>query len=349
MTGAANLRRRSQFRRRRVRLALQLLVSAGVIVLLLSQLDVTQTVDLLRSGEYAYVIAALAIFVSTTWLMAWRWQLLLASKGIREPLAWLTKLYFIGYAAANVLPTAVGGDAVRIIEHARRRPQARAEAGAAVIIERALGGAATLLLAAAAIPFVAGRFDAAWLVALIGALLVAATVLFFALLFSARARRRVEGRSIPNAHRSRLREAINSLYGALHDYRSRPGVLVVVIAITLAAQLARIVAMWMCGEAVGIAVSPFVYFILGPLLFMIQMIPFTLNGLGVREGFFVAFLTRFGVSTEPAFAAGLLYFAVTVAAALPGGLILLWRSLSPTAEEADRVAQGEPLSTRPPT
>jgi uncharacterized protein (TIRG00374 family) len=348
VTGAANLGRRSQFRRRRVRLALQLLVSAGVIVLLVSQLDLTQTVDLLRSGEYAYVIAALAIFVSTTWLMAWRWQLLLASKGIREPLAWLTKLYFIGYAAANVLPTAVGGDAVRIIEHARRRPQARAEAGAAVIIERALGGAATLLLAAAAIPFVAGRFDAVWLVAL-GALLVAATVLFFVLLFSARARRRVEGRSIPNAHRSRLREAINSLYGALHDYRSRPGVLVVVIAITLAAQLARIVAMWMCGEAVGIAVSPFVYFILGPLLFMIQMIPFTLNGLGVREGFFVAFLTRFGVSTEPAFAAGLLYFAVTIAAALPGGLILLWRSLSPTAEEADRVAQGEPLSTRPPT
>jgi glycosyltransferase 2 family protein len=348
VTGAANLGRRSQFRRRRVRLALQLLVSAGVIVLLVSQLDLTQTVDLLRSGEYAYVLAALAIFVSTTWLMAWRWQLLLASKGIREPLAWLTKLYFIGYAAANVLPTAVGGDAVRIIEHARRRPQARAEAGAAVIIERALGGAATLLLAAAAIPFVAGRFDAVWLVAL-GALLVAATVLFFVLLFSARARRRVEGRSIPNAHRSRLREAINSLYGALHDYRSRPGVLVVVIAITLAAQLARIVAMWMCGEAVGIAVSPFVYFILGPLLFMIQMIPFTLNGLGVREGFFVAFLTRFGVSTEPAFAAGLLYFAVTIAAALPGGLILLWRSLSPTAEEADRVAQGEPLSTRPPT
>jgi hypothetical protein len=57
------------------------------------------------------------------------------------------------------------------------------------------------------------------------------------------------------------------------------------------------------------------------------MVPITVNGLGVRESFFVFFLDRFGVPADAAFAAGFLFFAVTIAAALPGGLILAWRSV----------------------
>jgi uncharacterized membrane protein YbhN (UPF0104 family) len=57
--------------------------------------------------------------------MAWRWGVLLAANGIHEPFGWLVRMYFVGYAAGQVLPTAVGGDAVRIIEHARRRRRPR--------------------------------------------------------------------------------------------------------------------------------------------------------------------------------------------------------------------------------
>jgi glycosyltransferase 2 family protein len=69
--------------------------------------------------------------------------------------------------------------------------------------------------------------------------------------------------------------------------------------------------------------------ILGPLLFVIMLVPFTINGLGVREAFFVAFLGRFGVDADTAFAVGFLFYAVTVATSVPGGLVILWRSLRP--------------------
>jgi glycosyltransferase 2 family protein len=91
-----------------------------------------------------------------------------------------------------------------------------------------------------------------------------------------------------------------------------------------------VIAIWLCGEAVGIDVSPWVYVILGPLLFLVQMIPFTLNGIGVREAFFVGFLGRFDVPQEAAFAAGFLYFAVSIATSLPGA-ILFWRNVRPAA------------------
>ena len=57
---------------------------------------------------------------------------------------------------------------------------------------------------------------------------------------------------------------------------------------------------WLCGEAVGIDVSPLVYIIMGPLLFLVMLIPFTINGLGVREAFFIAFLGASGwTPTQP--------------------------------------------------
>ena len=125
--------------RKHAKIVLQVVVSLGVLAYLLWQIDLAKTIDLIGDANGLLLLAALAIFVATTWAMAWRWQLLLASKGIREPLGWLTKLYFIGYAAGQVLPTGVGGDAVRIVEHSRRRPDAKGEAAAAVVVEGATG------------------------------------------------------------------------------------------------------------------------------------------------------------------------------------------------------------------
>jgi glycosyltransferase 2 family protein len=103
--------------RRSYKVALQLGVSAALVGILLWQIDVVRTAELVVSSSPGYLLGALAIHVATTWLLAWRWQILLASKGIHEPLGWLTKLYFVGYAAGQVLPTSIGGDALRIVEH----------------------------------------------------------------------------------------------------------------------------------------------------------------------------------------------------------------------------------------
>ena len=61
-----------------------------------------------------------------------------------------------------------------------------------------------------------------------------------------------------------------------------------------------------------------VYYVMGPLLFLVMLVPFTLNGFAVREAFFVSFLGSLGVGAEQAFAAGFLFFLVTVIIALPG-------------------------------
>jgi glycosyltransferase 2 family protein len=310
---------------RPVRITLQVLVSAGVLAYLIWQINLGETIDLIAAANGWYLLAAYVIFLVTTVGMAWRWKALLASKGIHEPLSWLTKIYFVGYAAGQVLPTSIGGDTVRIAAHARRRPDAKAEAAGAVLMERVVGSVGTLVLVAMGLVLAIGRYNNIREIVILELALSAGLAIALALMFSRRTNAWLQERG----GTKRVARGFRSLWEALHGYRSQPRALFVVLGATVVFQFIRIISIWLCGEAVGVDVSPLVYIVMGPLLFLVMLIPFTINGLGVREAFFIAFLGRFGVDADAAFATGFLFYAVTVASSIPGAAIMIWDSVRP--------------------
>ena len=98
-------------------------------------------------------------------------------------------------------------------------------------------------------------------------------------------------------------------------------------SVTAVVQVARIFAIYAAGRAVGIGLSPLPYVVLGPLLFLVMLVPFTINGLAVREAFFVNFLGHLHVGGDAAFACGFLFFLMTVLLALPGVFVLMRENL----------------------
>src|ERR671937_1597300 len=106
--------------RRVLRLVATLVVTGLCTAYLVWKIDLSTTGHLLAHAEIAYFLAAVAIMVGSVWPMAWRWQQLLHARGIHDRLPWLVRAYFVAYTAGQLLPTAVGGDAVRIFETARR-------------------------------------------------------------------------------------------------------------------------------------------------------------------------------------------------------------------------------------
>jgi glycosyltransferase 2 family protein len=317
---------------RPLRVALTLTVTVLCTAYLVWKIDLSRTIDVLIDAKLGYLLLALAIMVVTILPMAWRWQLLLRAKGIADELPWLTRAYFVSYAAGQVLPTSVGGDAVRIYETARRHPGHGDTAAASVLLERAIGGAVTLILAAVGFLLAVGHYDVGpylW----IEALFVVGTIVCGFLLFSRRARPLLRlGR--PVLAFFRLDRLAARLYEAMHSYRDHVGVLLAVGVITLGVQAARVLAIWCSGKAVGIDLSPRPYYVMGPLLFLVMLVPFTVNGLAVRESFFVSFLGNLGVDADSAFAAGFLFFVVTLVMSLPGALILAWEGLRGTGGRA---------------
>jgi glycosyltransferase 2 family protein len=313
---------------RRVRVVLTLLVTGLCLAYLIWKIDLGRTLRVIADADPWYLLLALALMVVTILPMAWRWQLLLRAKGVDDEMPWLTRAYFVSYAAGQILPTSVGGDAVRIYETARRHPGHGDTGAATVLLERAIGGAATLVLAAVGFLLAVGHYDVGaylW----IEAFFVVATIVLGFLLFSRRARPLLRlGRPLLAA--VRLDRLVSRVYVAMHSYRDHVGVLLTVFAATLGIQAVRVLAIWLSGEAVGIDLSPRPYYVMGPLLFLVMLIPFTVNGFAVRESFFVSFLGNLGVDPDQAFAAGFLFFVITILMATPGAVILAWEGMRGT-------------------
>ena len=311
--------------KRPLRVVATLLLTGLAVAYLVWKTDIGRTADVLAATDPAWFGLSVAIMILTALPMALRWQWLLAARGVRDTFLWLTRSYFVSYAASQVLPTSIGGDAVRVVETSRRHPGRVGDLTAIVLLERGLGGAATVLLGAIGFALALGRYDVGaylWL-----ELLFVLGTIVLAVLFFARSVRPLLVRSLPLLGRMRLDRPLRSFYDGVHAFRSHGRLLATVFSLTFALQAIRVLSIWAAAKAVGIDLSPLVYYVMGPLFFLVLIVPFTLNGFAVREAFFVSFLGQLGVDPEAAFAAGFLFFLVTVAMALPGVVVLLAEGL----------------------
>ena len=310
---------------RRLRVVGTVVLTGLAVAYLAWKIDVGRTAELLRDADPWWFALAVAIMTGTALPMALRWKWLLAARGMVDRFWWLTRSYFVSYTASQVLPTSIGGDAVRVVETSRRHPGRVGDLTAIVVLERGLGGAATVLLGAIGFALALGRYDVGaylWL-----ELLFVLGTIVLGVLFFTRSARPLLARSVPLLARVRLDRPVRAFYEGVYAFRAFGRLLGKVFTLTFTLQAIRVLSIWAAAKAVGIDLSPLVYYVMGPLFFLVLLVPFTLNGLAVREAFFVSFLGQLGVGADEAFAAGFLFFLVTVAMALPGGVILLWEGL----------------------
>ena len=230
--------------------------------------------------------------IGTALPMALRWQWMMRAQGMEDSFAWLTRAYFVSYTASQVLPTSIGGDAMRVFETARRHPGRTGDVTAIILLERGLGGAGTVLLGAIGFVLAVGRYDVGAYLWLEGLFVLGTLVLVF--LFFARSARPLLARSQPLLRRLRVERPLRALYDGVHHFRGHLRLVVVVFVFTTAIQAVRILAIWAAARAVGIDLGPRIYYVMGPLFFLVLLVPFTLNGIAVREAFFVSFLGSVG-------------------------------------------------------
>jgi hypothetical protein len=218
----------------------------------------------------------------------------------------------------------VGGDAVRVVDLGRRTGS-MAEATSSVVVDRVVGSAAVVVLAAAGALAGGGGLGTGAVAALEIGLAVATAAVAF-LLFSRRARVLLRP-IVPVARGLRIEAPARSLYHAMHAYRNHAGALGLVFLLGLGAQLLRVAVIGLLAHGMGLHIGVATLLLLGPVLFLVTMVPVSLNGIGLREATFVVVLGGVGVAREDAFVLGLAFFAVGVLTALLGGVVLLRRSL----------------------
>jgi uncharacterized protein (TIRG00374 family) len=304
-----------------VRTVATLALGGICIAYILWKIDLRETAHVLANASIPDFLLAIALTIGAVLPLTWRWQKLLAARGVDERYAWLLRTAFTSYAVAQVLPTSLGGDASRIFSTSRRHRGSASAVTGSVLLERVLGGFATLLLAAVGFLLAIGRYDVGAYLWIEAAILVASVLAVF-VLFSQRARRPL-ARRVGVLRTLRVERPLRAAYDGIHGYRSHGRLLAWSFALTTCVQVFRVLGIWLVARAVGVHLSPRPFFVLGPLLFLVMLVPFTVNGLAVREAFFVSFLGTLHVPADPAFATGFLFYLLSLASAVPGALLLM--------------------------
>ena len=98
---------------------LKITVSAGLLYLLFTRVDVAMVWRLMRSASIGWIACALALYLVMILVSTWRWQVLLRTQHVQVPAGTLVNSYLAACFANNFLPSNIGGDVIRIADTAR--------------------------------------------------------------------------------------------------------------------------------------------------------------------------------------------------------------------------------------
>jgi uncharacterized protein (TIRG00374 family) len=316
--------------RRTALVALKIAVSLALLAYLLSTTDLGALNDRLRAADLVDLLVAVVCFVSMLALATWRWQMLLGALGAPAPIRRLTASYLVATFFNNFLPSNIGGDIVRVRD-TRPLTGSTATSLAVVGIDRILGFGALYLLAAVAFvlapPAVRGLAGAR-------AVLLALALLFGFLayvFFRPGTARWIMGvtrlSSIEWA-----REQFEVVQGAVHAYRAKLATIWLAGAASVVLQALVVLYYLAIARGLGIPLPASAAFLMVPLCTLLQAVPVSFNGWGLREGLFTLYFSQVGLPRPSALAFSLVGASLMVLLSLSGAFVWMARGAPAPAD-----------------
>ena len=289
-------------------------MSIGLLALLVTRIEPDQLVPPNRSLAGSLFFLSLGLlFMAVSFLVAsWRWQRVLAVYDQTIPLRTLLKHYLAGQFVGNAMPSTVGGDVLRISRCSKDTGSTEI-AFASVVIERLTGFVALPLLifvGFALRPDLLG-VGRSWLAiaTAFASLLVLAVILVLA------ASPRLAGRYV---HRANWTRYFGIIHVGIDRMRRDPRDASAALGAAIVYQLTVVAAVYCAVHTIGLTIPNGAVLAFIPAVAMVQVLPISVGGLGVREAMLALLLHPLGVPTGQAVAVGLLWYAMTLLVSLAG-------------------------------
>lgn len=313
---------------------LRLIVSVGLMVFVI--VLVGQDREKLINVNWTLIPVAWMLMLISTCVKAFRWGLLVHQSHLDLTYRRLLGTYLIGSFFSTVLPTSVGGDAVRAVDTAAKSGRV-ADAASSVLIERGIGllvviGSGSLFalfLEPGKVPkifilvvhlmFAAGlagviMLRRGWFIEPIASLLV-------------------------RLRQEKLAVKVHHLQEALSGHLGSPLILSEMIVLSAVANTLTMAATYLVLVAVTDPISVGAFVPMIALATAAELIPISPAALGVKESAYVFFLGLIGVGSASAGVIAIIMRVLTWGHAMVGGVVYMARTLHAPAEEKAAYAQ----------
>ncbi len=278
---------------------LKLAVSALLLVLIVKKAGPHSVLMHIRSMNLWLFLLSTAIYIVMSWIVALRWRILLEGRyGVGK----LFSLQMIGNFFNTILPSSMGGDAVKAYYLYRESKQGGKSFGS-VFLDRYMGLLARLslgLVSALAASAELKSIGMQWAIPALFAVFTAGSLVM-------------------------LRFRIGGKFGAVADFydyiqsrlKSRRMVLKTFL-LSLVIQTLLILMIATVALSIGRTLSFIELFVFVPIIMTIMIIPASISGFGIREGAFVTLFGLTGIPSAVSVSISFLWYLSTAAASLIG-------------------------------
>lgn len=310
--------------RTRLLFGVRLVVSVGLLAVLFSRVDSRALWASAKQASLPWLFVAIGVYFIHVAASTWRWRVLLDAQHVHVPRGTLLSSYLVAIFFNNFLPSNIGGDVVRVRDTAKQT-RSKTLATAIILVDRGLG-LLSLVLVAALGATVIGRLQGhvpspIWPVWLWAGFLVAASASAPLILSPVALGRLLRPLSV--LHPTWVGERIEKLTGAVEKFRNQPRALAECFLGALCVQALLIVYHLAIVHALHIPVGLWDLAVIVPISFMVQMVPVSVNGFGVREATFSLYFVRLGLPIQSGVLVSLGATVVMMIFSLSGAVLYL--------------------------
>lgn len=294
----------------------RLLFSAIAVVFVFYQLDFNALFTYLAKIDIRYYVLAIVIQILGALVAAYKWGRIMDRIGYTSPFNFYAKAYLVGCLFNQLLPTSVGGDAIRVA-YTHQLGAGLRKGFYGVFADRYYGIMGLLLLNAVSLFFLQNKIPSSiytvlyLTIALLGSCLIAALV-------------------PSQLHFLQKIKFIRGIYQLSHILVSSMGSFRQTLMLLLLAVLSNfltIYAAYLIALSLNLQINLLDLLGIMPAITLITLLPISFAGWGLREGAMIGFLLFLHIPKAGILALSLLYGVMLILASLPGLYIYLFNRL----------------------
>ena len=298
------------------RAAAKIAVSAGLLFLIFRKVQMSEPSMRIGGGDWGPILFVWLMQTILPFVQAQRWRLIAAALEARLPYVSAVSNVYVGQFFNQLLPSSVGGDAVRVWKLTRIMPLQTALSSVALDRVMALVAVPIILLLGSGlllriVPAGPFRWSLFAMIALAGCGLL--------LLFTA------DRVPLPGAIiDSRVVSALRGIPPAARRLFSNPGCFFRALFLSIVIHLGVGTSLWILAENAGADAPLAAFLLLAPLIAMVTTVPISVGGWGVREGAMITALSLVDIPPSVALTVSIQFGLIMLVVGLPGGLITLF-------------------------
>ncbi|NOQ31413.1 MAG: flippase-like domain-containing protein [Helicobacteraceae bacterium] len=291
---------------------IKLLITIAIFYALSRYINFDSVLKIAENANIFYLFTALIFQFMSTYIAAYRWYLIMDLLVFRESIVFYIKSYFKGSFFNQLLPSSIGGDAIRVLELGQM-DYSKKEAFYGIFVDRVVGLVGLLILNIIANFLFYGTFPV-WLFQLINIITLSGIAGFIFLM------------NIKHFHFLSKFAPTNLFYRLSKRmaqlYESKV-LLLKHLSVSVVVHIFSILSIYALSLAVHLDLDLNVFLIAIPPVILLTIVPISLAGWGVREGAMVGILMLVGAAKVEVITVSILYGLVLIISSLPGALFWL--------------------------